>query len=257
MTIFIIYKYKMHKPSIQTDILEIQEITTSTNNRLDTDEKYTNDRNYFQDSNSTNNKDKPIRDYLSNSISHQQNYKPQERRVLLTPVRQDDHESMHQSQLLASQGHKIQSSKEISTYIEKSKSTESELDYRKMYYDLLKDSLKYEDTIKQLFEENRIHQEYIISLEDKSSRILDRCTSMANAFHRNLKNPIQTDILKEYKQQIDILSDEKENIKSILSLTRHQNLQNTIRIEEMQSRIISMQEQILLTQYSQNTNDDK
>ena len=137
--------------------------------------------------------------------------------------------------------------------------------WRRSYFNLLKDSLYYEDTIKTLYEENRIHQEYIISLENKMSKLLTSCTNITTNFHNNLyksgnkmdnlinNNNIDTnlsqvlgknynELLDDYKKQLEILSEEKDSLSTNLSISRHQNLQTTIKLEDLQNRIYSIEQ---------------
>lgn len=150
--------------------------------------------------------------------------------------------------------------------------------WRKSYNNLLKYSITFDETIKTLIEENRIHQEYIINLEKKNSRILNTCNNITNDFHTNLffninnfNNTINinnvnpnsnnlsnysgvnyntnsdsfiklfqknfNEIINDYKKQIDLLSEEKDSLFSNLSLSRHQHLQMTLKMEEIQNRI--------------------
>jgi len=63
-----------------------------------------------------------------------------------------------------------------------------ERNWRNSYFDLLNESITFDETIKNLIEENRIHQEYIISLENKLSRVLITCNNITSNFHRSLGN---------------------------------------------------------------------
>ena len=123
--------------------------------------------------------------------------------------------------------------------------------WRESYFNLLSDSLIFDETIKTLYEENRIHQEYIINLENKINKILQSCNNITNNFHSNLNLNIDTsttslnntyiknfnEILNDYKKQLDILADEKDQLNTNLSVSRHQQLQTTMRLEELQDRI--------------------
>lgn len=134
-----------------------------------------------------------------------------------------------------------------------------EINWRSSYFNLLKDSIQYDEAIKNLIEENRIHQEYIISLENKLNKILTSCNNITSSFHNNLmqlsnldttaNNNLSNTLLKnyneiinDYKQQIEILAEEKENLSTSLSITRHQQLQNTMKLEGMQKRILFMEQ---------------
>jgi len=140
------------------------------------------------------------------------------------------------------------------------------LHWKNSYYNLLKNSLCFDDTIKTLIEENRIHQEYIINLEKKNQKLLQTCTNITNDFHNNFffnmnnltlgnnnSNNLNTDslnklisknfneLLNDYKKQLDVLSEEKDTLFSNLSLARHQHLQMTLKTEEIQNRIFSLE----------------
>ncbi len=158
---------------------------------------------------------------------------------------------------------------------ENKKEKEISLHWKNSYYNLLKNSLMYDESIKSLIEENRIHQEYIINLEKKNNKVLISCTESLNNFHEILNNKLNlaffkeinndsefnnnnnvnnyseisnnntykilaqnfNEIIQDYKKQLNIFFDEKENLFRNLSLTRHQNLQMTLKLEEMQNRI--------------------
>ena len=144
--------------------------------------------------------------------------------------------------------------------------------WRKCYFNLLKESINFDDTIRSLLEENRIHSEYIISLEKKSNKLLTSCTNMANNFHssfskmhnlegsnssvdisntnntnenkgiRNIDNHLVknfNEILNDYKKQLEILADEKDNNNTNLAVSRHQNLQLTMQLEQLQTRVVN------------------
>jgi len=141
--------------------------------------------------------------------------------------------------------------------------------WKNSYFNLLRSSLTFDDTIKTLIEENRIHQEYIINLEKKNQKILLTCTNITNDFHNNLffnlnnlnslslnsniNNNFNTDslsklisknfneLLNDYKKQLDLLAEEKDTLFSNLSLARHQHLQMTLKMEEIQNRIFNLE----------------
>lgn len=146
--------------------------------------------------------------------------------------------------------------------------------WKSSYFNLLKSSLSFDDTIKTLIEENRIHQEYIINLEKKNQKILTTCTNITNDFHNNLFFNLNSlysltninsnnsnnannnnnseslsklisknfnELLNDYKKQLDVLSEEKDTLFSNLSLARHQNLQMTLKMEEIQNRIFNLE----------------
>ena len=138
--------------------------------------------------------------------------------------------------------------------------------WKNSYFNLLRSSLSFDDTIKSLIEENRIHQEYIINLEKKNQKILSTCTNITNDFHNNLffnlnnLNSLKYDnnnnnsdslgklisknfneLLNDYKKQLDMLSEEKDTLSCNLSLARHQNLQMTLKMEEIQNRIFNLE----------------
>ena len=157
--------------------------------------------------------------------------------------------------------------------------------WRRNYFNLLKDSLMYEETILQLTEENRIHLEYIISLENKINKILQVSNNITNNFHQNLMNFMKqdnfnnlnvnttnmvtynnnndlnqsnlnnnknsglnnafvknfTETLNDYKKQLEILAEEKETLSTNLSISRHQQLQTNMKIEELQSRVVNLE----------------
>jgi len=135
-----------------------------------------------------------------------------------------------------------------------------EKNWRTSYFEILKESIEYDETLKNLIEENRIHQEYIISLENKINRLLKSCNRISENFHNNLIqiknieiiNPINNisntilknynDIVNDYKQQIDILAEEKENLSTNLSISRHQQLQFTLKLEQIQNRILFLEQ---------------
>lgn len=145
--------------------------------------------------------------------------------------------------------------------------------WKNSYFNLLKSSLTFDDTIKTLIEENRIHQEYIINLEKKNQKILSTCTNITNDFHNNLffnlnnlnslslnsnsnnnnNNNFNSEslsklisknfneLLNDYKKQLDVLAEEKDTLFSNLSLARHQHLQMTLKMEEIQNRIFNLE----------------
>jgi hypothetical protein len=142
-----------------------------------------------------------------------------------------------------------------------------EKNWRSSYFDVLKESIHFDETLKNLIEENRIHQEYIISLENKLNRLLNSSNRITENFHNNIRqlkiidftnpgtnvninnNNISNTLLKnyneiinDYKQQIEILAEEKENLSTNMSISRHQQLQNTLKLEEMQNRILFMEQ---------------
>jgi hypothetical protein len=140
--------------------------------------------------------------------------------------------------------------------------------WRSSYFNLLKDSLVFDESIKTLYEENRIHLEYIISLENKVNKLLVSCNNITNNFHQNLCKSlnmnevnIQTssshisntsmnnvyiknfnEVLNDYKKQLEILADEKDNLNTNLSISRHQQLQYSLRLEELQDRIYRIEQ---------------
>jgi hypothetical protein len=161
------------------------------------------------------------------------------------------------------------------------------LNNRRSYFNLLKDSLTWEETIKNLMEENRIHQEYIISIENKLNKLLVSCNNITNSFHKSLNianlyasnqginlnynyntntnnsqafNQFQSfrsgnnenispnenlnfeQILNDYKKQLEILSDEKENLYTNLSISRHQQLQSSLKLENLQTRLFNIEQ---------------
>jgi hypothetical protein len=150
--------------------------------------------------------------------------------------------------------------------------------WRRNYFTLLKDSLNFEETILQLTEENRIHLEYIISLENKISKILQVTNNITNNFHMNMMNFMKNDnlnssnlftqnennqqnfnnnnkftgiqnsylknlseTLNDYKKQLEILAEEKETLSTNLSISRHQQLQVNLKVEDLQSRIVNLE----------------
>jgi hypothetical protein len=160
----------------------------------------------------------------------------------------------------------------------------AEKNWRTSYFNLLKDSLNWEETIKNLMEENRIHQEYIISLENKLNKLLVSCNNITNNFHKSLNlanlcgsnqglnynyntnnsqvmNQFQSfrsgynenmspnyenlnfeQILNDYKKQLEILAEEKENLNTNLSISRHQQLQCSIKLENLQTRLFNLEQ---------------
>jgi hypothetical protein len=141
--------------------------------------------------------------------------------------------------------------------------------WRSSYFNLLKDSLVFDETIKTLYEENRIHLEYIISLENKINKLLVSCNNITNNFHQNLckslnmgevnlptsssQNSNQSnmnnlyirnfnEVLNDYKKQLEILVDEKDNLNTNLSISRHQQLQYSMRLEELQDRVYRVEQ---------------
>lgn len=148
--------------------------------------------------------------------------------------------------------------------------------WRNSYFNLLKDSINFDECIKTLYEENRIHIEYIISLENKLNKLLVTCNNITNNFHNNLyknmnlnnsndivntttnfnsnnnsnNNPNinqiflknYNEILNDYKRQLEILAEEKESLHTNLSIARHSQLQYAMRIEEMQTRIYTLEQ---------------
>jgi hypothetical protein len=163
----------------------------------------------------------------------------------------------------------------------------AEKNWRRSYFNLLKDSLTWEETIKNLMEENRIHQEYIISIENKLNKLLVSCNNITNSFHKSLNianlyasnqginlnynyntntnnsqafNQFQSfrsgnnenispnenlnfeQILNDYKKQLEILSDEKENLYTNLSISRHQQLQSSLKLENLQTRLFNIEQ---------------
>lgn len=157
--------------------------------------------------------------------------------------------------------------------------------WRRNYFNLLKDSLIFEETIMQLTEENRIHLEYIISLENKINKILQVTNNITNSFHQNLMNFLRndnnsqgfninttnlmtnnnndlnhsnisnnkniglnnayyknfTETLNDYKKQLEILAEEKETLNTNLSISRHQQLQVNLKVEELQARVVNLE----------------
>jgi hypothetical protein len=137
--------------------------------------------------------------------------------------------------------------------------------WRGSYFNLLKDSLVFDESIKTLYEENRIHLEYIISLESKISKLLVSCNNITNNFHQNLCKSlnmneinIQTsssnasmnnvyiknfnEVLNDYKKQLEILAEEKDSLNTNLSISRHQQLQYSLRMEELQDRLYRIEQ---------------
>jgi hypothetical protein len=129
--------------------------------------------------------------------------------------------------------------------------------WRKSYFNLLKDSLTFDETIKTLYEENRIHMEYIIGLENKVNKILNTCKNITDNFHENISRNMNIDtgskidnsymknfneIINDYKKQLEILSDEKEQLNTNLSISRHQQLQYTMKAEELQDRLYRIEQ---------------
>lgn len=137
--------------------------------------------------------------------------------------------------------------------------------WKELYMNQIRDSLNYEETIKTLFEENRLNQEYIIGLESRLSSILNKSNNITNNFHNNLSalfrqfsmignNSCAPDLsdlksylsnAEDYKSQLDILAEEKDNLTANLSLSRHQYLQSIIKIDELQGTVVNLQKQIL------------
>jgi hypothetical protein len=141
--------------------------------------------------------------------------------------------------------------------------------WRNSYFNLLKDSICFDETIKNLYEENRIHLEFIISLENKINKLLVSCNNITNNFHQNIQKsinleninlPINTsnsgnnnsfnnsyiknfnEVLNDYKKQLEILADEKDNLNTNLSISRHQQLQSSIKLEELQDRVYRIEQ---------------
>ena len=125
--------------------------------------------------------------------------------------------------------------------------------WKEMFISSIKNAEVYEETIKNLFEENRINQEYIIILEERLSDVLNKTNRITNSFHNNFKilqqsfsennnnyNQELLQTIEDYKLQLDILAEEKDNLSSNLSLSRHQNLQSSIKLEELQKTLIHL-----------------
>jgi hypothetical protein len=130
--------------------------------------------------------------------------------------------------------------------------------WRSSFFNLLNNSISYDDTIKSLLEENRIHQEYIINVENKIDKLLSSCNSITNNFHNSLFKTLNNlnisnenisnlfiknynEVLNDYKKQLEIIADEKENLSTNLSIARHQQLQCTIKLEESQTRLYNLE----------------
>ena len=138
-------------------------------------------------------------------------------------------------------------------------SQNAEQHWRSSYFNLLNDSLSYEETIKSLIEENRIHQEYIISLENRLDKLLASCNNITHNFHNSLfknlnsfNNPSNenisnlfiknyNEVLHDYKKQLEILAEEKDSLSTNLSITRHQQLQCTLKLEDAQTRLYNIE----------------
>lgn len=137
--------------------------------------------------------------------------------------------------------------------------------WRGLFVNQVKESLEFETTIKCLYEENRLNQEYIISLEDRINKLLIRTNNITNNYHNNLKslhrliqniestsnenNKIlnnldnifnQMNLIDDFKSQLEILSEEKENSNSNLALSRHQYLQASIKLDQFQKKIVDL-----------------
>ena len=149
--------------------------------------------------------------------------------------------------------------------------------WKNMCFSMIKDSIQYENTILNLFEENRIYQEYVVSLEDKISKILIKTNNITSDYHKHLnylnniinelnqsiknKDSITLELnrndiinqeiivlkntINDYKSQLDILAEEKETLTSNLSLSRHQCIQATIKLEEIQNSSKSFKENLI------------
>ena len=139
--------------------------------------------------------------------------------------------------------------------------------WRNLYVNQVKESLEYEETIKTLYEENKLNQEYIISLEDRLNNLLDKTNNITNNYHNNLKSlhklieslennknydnnfssnfMTNLKIVDDFHNQLIVVSEEKENIYSNLSLCRHQSLQLSIKVEEMQKKIVQLHQQLI------------
>jgi hypothetical protein len=145
----------------------------------------------------------------------------------------------------------------------------SEEKWRRLYFTILEDSILYEETIKNLIEENRIHQEYIINLENKLNKVIVSCNIITDNFHNNLSQAICGnsnnihlnshigssssgndftfqmknihEVMNDYKRQLEILAEEKESLSTNLSISRHQQLQLTMKLEVMQTRLYNFE----------------
>jgi hypothetical protein len=141
--------------------------------------------------------------------------------------------------------------------------------WRRLYFTLLEDSILYEETIKNLIEENRIHQEYIINLENKLNKVIISCNVITDNFHNNLSQTLcgnynnnhlnsftgsssmgndftfqmknMHEVLNDYKRQLEILAEEKDSLSTNLSISRHQQLQLTMKLEVMQTRLYNFE----------------
>lgn len=149
--------------------------------------------------------------------------------------------------------------------------------WRNLYINNVKTSLNYEEIIKTMYEENRLQQEYIINLEKRLNDTLDKTNSITNNFHNNIKSlhkmiksidcddksnnflEINLNLINDFKSQLEIISDEKENMNSNISLLRHQNLQQMSIIEDFQKRVVNNHKEILsLTNFkNKNFNEEE
>lgn len=163
-------------------------------------------------------------------------------------------------------------------YIKQEEEASSEY-WKKIALSLIEDSMQYEKTILTLFEENRIHQEYIISLEEKLSKLLIKTNNITTNYHQHLtslhklikhmeeiedkddkeenedlnRKNTQITVLKntieDYKSQLNILAEEKDSLTANLSLARHQCLQSSIKMEEIQRSSLTFKENWMKLKY--------
>lgn len=157
----------------------------------------------------------------------------------------------------------------------------AEKNWRNSYFTLLKDSFPFEETIKNLLEENRIHQEYIINLENKLNKLFATCSNITNNFHNSMsknlpmlqslsainseismENPVinfnsnsntnaniyqsfmknYSEVMSDYKKQLEILAEEKDSLSTNLSISRHQQLQCSLKLENLQTRVVNLEQ---------------
>lgn len=64
-------------------------------------------------------------------------------------------------------------------------------------------------------------------------------TSTQNDFTNQMRN--MNDVLNDYKRQLEILAEQKESLSTSLSISRHQQLQITMKLEVLQSRLYNLE----------------
>jgi hypothetical protein len=60
--------------------------------------------------------------------------------------------------------------------------------------------------------------------------------NLSNLFMKNYN-----EVLNDYKKQLEILAEEKDNLSTNLSITRHQQLQTSMKIEALQTRVFNLE----------------